>query len=129
MVANTGAIAGLMAIPTGKLLGVVTEEVDAAAVFGWLIFFVPFLASALALWGTQSSRFALTQRFVIVAMPGSFLLAFLSLFTYWKGPADFAQIGIGLTILLGLNVLALWEPFRSHLESSTPELAEGDEDE
>jgi len=105
---------------------VVEEELDAAAVLGWSIFFVPFLASALALSGIQASRPALTRPFVFIAMPGSFLVAFLPLITYWKAPPDFAQIGIGATILLGLNVLALWEPFKVHLESSTPELEETD---
>jgi hypothetical protein len=61
-------------------------------------------------------------------MPGSFLAAFASLFTSWKAPADIARIGVAASILLALNVLALWEPFRAHLESSTPEAAEGDED-
>jgi hypothetical protein len=128
VVANATAIAVLLAIPIGKLFGVVEEEVDAAAVFGWLIFFVPLLASALALWGIQFSRAALTRPSVIVAMPGSFLLAFLSLFTYWRGPSDFAQIGIGATILFGLNVLALWEPFKDRLESPIPESRDIDRD-
>lgn len=128
VVANATAIAVLLAIPIGKLFGVVEEEVDAAAVFGWLIFFVPLLASALALWGIQFSLAALTRPSVIVAMPGSFLLAFLSLFTYWRGPSDFAQIGIGATILFGLNVLALWEPFKDRLESPIPESRDIDRD-
>jgi hypothetical protein len=106
----------------------VAEEVDAAAVIGWLIFFVPLLASALALCGIQFSRLPLACSFVIIAMPGSFLLAFLSLFTYWKGPSDFAQIAIGATILLSLNVLALWEPFKARIESPTPDSAEAELD-
>jgi len=128
ILANIAAIAGLLAIPIGKLLGVVKNEVDAAAVIGWLIFFVPLLASALALWSIQFSRPALTRPFVVIAMPGSFLVAFLSFLTYWKGPSDFAQIGIGMTILLGLNVLALWEPFKAQLESPTPESVDTDGD-
>lgn len=128
IVANAAAIACLLAIPIGKLFGVVEKEVDAAAAFGWLIFFVPLLGSALALWGIQFPRPALTRPSVMIAMPGSFLVAFLSLFTYWKGPSDFAQIGIGATILLGLNVLALWEPFKVHLESPTPESVDTDGD-
>ncbi len=116
IVANAGSIAGLLAIPIGKLFGVIDEKVGAAAVVGWLIFFVPLLASALALCGTQFSRPALMRLFVIIAMPGSFLVAFLSLYTYWKGPSDFAQIGIWGTALFGLNVLALWNPFKAHLE-------------
>lgn len=117
ILANATAIAVLLAIPFGKLFGLVEEEVGAAAVFGWLIFFVPLLASALALWGIRFSRPALTRPSVIVAMPGSFLVTFLSLYTYWKGPSDFAQIGIGATILFVLNVMALWEPFKDRLES------------
>ncbi len=128
IVANATAIAVLLAIPIGKLFGVVEEEVGAAAVFGWLIFFAPLLASALALWGIQFSRPSLTRPSVIVAMPGSFLVAFLSLFTYWKGPSDFAQIGIGATILFCLNVLILWEPFKDRLESPTPESLDIDRD-
>jgi hypothetical protein len=121
IVANTAAIAILLAIPIGKLFGAVEQLVDTAAVFGWIIFFVPLLASALALWGIQFSRAALTRSAVIVGMPGSFLAAFLSLFTYWKGPSDFAQIGVGATILFGLNVLALWKSFIDRLESQNPE--------
>jgi len=119
IVANTVAMAGLLAVPIGKLLGMVEEEVDAAAMFGWLIFFVPLFASALALCGIQFSCPALRRPFVFIAMPGSFLVAFVSLFTYWKGPSDFAQFGIGASILFGLNVLALWEPFKAYLESTT----------
>ena len=128
ILANTAAIAVLLAIPIGKLFGMVEEEVDAAAVVGWVIFFVPLLASALALWGIQFSRPALTRPFVIVAMPGSFLVTFLSLFTYWKGPSDFAQIGIGAAILFGLDVLALWGPFKDRLESPVPESQDTDGD-
>ena len=117
IVANATAIAVLLAIPIGKLFGVVEEEVGAAAVFGWMIFFVPLLASVLALWGIKFSQPALTCPSVIIAMPGSFLVTFLALFTYWKGPSNFMQIGIGATILFGLNVLALWEPFKDRLES------------
>ncbi len=128
IVANAAAIAVFLAIPIGKLLGVVDEELDAAAMFGWLIFFVPLLASALALWGIQFSRPALTRPSVIVAMPGSFLVTFLSLFTIWKGPPDFAEIGIGATIVFGLNVVTLWEPFKNRLESLIPESRNTDRD-
>ena len=121
IVANTAAIAILLAIPIGKLFGVVEQLVDTAAVFGWIIFFVPLLASVLALWGIQFSRAALTRPAVIVGMPGSFLAAFLSLFTYWMGPSDFAQIGVGATMLFGLNVLALWKSFIDRLASQNPE--------
>ena len=118
IIANAAAIAALLGIPIGKLFGVVEEEVGAAGAFGWLIFFTPLLASALALWGIQFSRPALTRTSVIVAMPGSFLVTFLALFTYLKGPPNFAQIGIGATIIFSLNVLALWEPFKDRLEST-----------
>ena len=107
--------------PYGKLFGFVEEEVGAAAVFGWLIFFVPLLASALALCGIYFSRSALTRPTVIIAMPGSFLIAFLPLFMYWKDSSNFIEIGIGATILFGLNVLALWEPFKDRLESPSSE--------
>lgn len=124
--ANTMAIAVLLAIPIGKLIGAVEEEVDAAATFGWLIFFIPLLASVLALWGLRFSRPVLTRPFVIVAMPGSFLVAFLSAFTYWKGPSDFAHMGIGATILFSLNVLALWGPFKDRIESPSLESSDTD---
>jgi len=117
IVANAAAMAVLLGIPIGKLFGLVEEEVGAAAVFGWLMFFVPLLASALALWGIQFARPALTRPSVIVAMPGSFLVAFLGLYTYLKDPSDlFLQIGVGSTIIFSLNVLALWEPFKDCLE-------------
>jgi hypothetical protein len=115
IVGNTLAVAVLLAIPIGKLFGVVEEEVNAAAMFGWFIYFVPTLASVLALWGIQFSRSSLTRLFVTVAMPGSFLVAILSFVMYLRAPSAFAQIGIGAAILLGLNVLALWEPFRERV--------------
>jgi hypothetical protein len=128
IVANAAAIAIFLAIPIGKMFGAVEEELGAAAAFGWLIFFLPLLASALALWGIQFSRPALTRPSVIVAMLGSFIVTFLAMFTYWEGPSDFAQIGIGATILFGLNVLALWEPFKDRLESPTTESLDIDRD-
>ena len=126
--ANTVAVAVLLAIPIGKLLGLVEEEVDATAVFGWLIFFVPLLTSAYALWNVQSSPSALKRPAVLIAMPGSFLAAFATLFTLFKSSFDFASIAIPVTILLGLNVLALWEPFKDHLQSSAHE-SKGKDDE
>jgi len=117
IIANATAIAVLLAIPIGKLFGFVEEEVGSAAVFGWLIFFIPLLTSTLALSGIYCSRTALTRTAVIIAMPGSFLIAFLPLFMFWKDPPNFSQIGIGAMILFGLNVLALWEPFKDRLES------------
>jgi hypothetical protein len=116
IVANAAAMAVLLAIPIGKLFGLVEEEVDAAAVFGWFIFFVPLLTSELALWGIHFARPALTRPSVIVAMPGSFLIAFLSLYTYFMGPSAFMVIGIGATIIFSLNVLLLWKPFKDRLE-------------
>ncbi len=117
ILANAAALLVLLAIPVGRLSGAIEEEVGAAAVMGWLMFFVPLLAAVLGLWGVHFSRPALTRPFVFIAMPGSFLMACVSLFTYWKGPPNFAEIGIGATILLGLNVLVLWEPFIANLES------------
>ena len=114
--ANAAAAAVLLAIPIGKLLGVVEQEVDAAAVIGWLIFFVPLLTSALGLCGIQFSRPVLTRSMVLIAMPGSFLVAFLALYTFWQGPSDFLQIAIAMTVLLAFNVVALWQPFKDHLE-------------
>lgn len=128
MVANATAIAILLAIPIGKLFGFVEEEVGAAAVIGWLIFFVPLLASTLALCGIYFSRAALTRPTVIIAMPGSFLIAFLPLFMYWKDPSNFIEFGIGATILFGLNVLALWEPFKDRLESPSSESLDIDQE-
>ena len=118
LLANTGAIAVLLAIPIGKVFHTVKAEMDAAAVFGWLIFFVPMFASALALAGLRFSRPVLTRRSVAIAMPGSFLGAWLALFTYLRGPANFVLIGIGLTILFGCNVLALWDPFKDCVRSA-----------
>ena len=116
IVANAAAMAVLLAIPFGKLFGLVEEEVGAAAVFGWLIYFVPLLTSALALWGIHFARPALTRPSVIVAMPGSFLIALLSLYTYFMGPTAFMVIGIWTTIIFSLNVLVLWKPFKDRLE-------------
>lgn len=128
LVANAAAIAVLLAIPIGKLSGAVQAEVGAAAVFGWLVFFVPSLASALALCGIVFARPALARQFVIVAMPGSFLVACLSLYTFWKGPPEFAGIGIPAMVLFALDVLALWEPFKDRLESSAPASRDIDRD-
>lgn len=126
--ANSLAVAALLAIPIGKLFGVVETEVDAAAVYGWLIFFVPLLASMLSLWGIQFALPALTRLFVTTAMPGSFLVTFLALYTSWKGPPEFTQIGIVTTILLSFNVFALWEPFKAQLQTSLPESVDTDEE-
>ena len=128
IIANAAAISVLLAIPIGKLFGFVEEEVGVAAVFGWLIFFVPLLASALALYGIFFSRTALTRATVIVAMPGSFLITFLPLFMFWKDPSNFTQIGIGVSILFGFNTLALWEPFKDRLESQSSESLDTDQD-
>jgi hypothetical protein len=72
IVLNGAAIAVLLAIPIGKLLGVLHEEVDTAAIFGWFIFFIPAAASLLALWGIQFSRPSLTRPSIAVALLGSF---------------------------------------------------------
>ena len=125
---NAALLAVLLAIPIGKLLGVLEAKVPTAAIFGWLLFFVPALASALALWGLQFSKPGLTRRFVVVAMPGSFLAAFVSLYACWEGPAHLARMGIGFTILFSLDVLALWLPFKDRLESATSASQGGDED-
>ena len=116
IIANIAAMAVLLAIPIGKLFGLVEEEVDTAVVSGWLIFFVPFLASALALWGIHFAIPALTRPSVIIAMPGSFLIALLSLYTYIMGPPTFMVFGLGATIIFSLNVLVLWKPFKDRLE-------------
>lgn len=118
--ADTMAMAVLLAIPIGKVFGMVTQEIGAAAVFGWLIFLVPLLASALTLWGIQFSRPALTRPFVSVALLGCFLVACLSLYTCFMAPSDFARLGISAAILFSFNVLVLWEPFKDYLESVPP---------
>jgi hypothetical protein len=128
IVLNTAAIAVLLAIPIGKLLGVIEEPVGAAAVFGWLIYFVPMIASVLALWGVQFARPTLTRTFVTVAMPGSFLVAALSLGMSLMGPPVTPLIGVGAAILFGLNVLALWEPFLERLRESDADMRDSDRD-
>ncbi len=112
---NIAATGFLLAIPFGKLFGFVTQEVDAAAVYGWIIFFVPFLASALALLGIQYARPRLARPSVLVAMPGSFLIALLSFYTFFMGPPAFKLMGLGAAAIFSLNVLLLWVPFRDSL--------------
>ncbi len=116
---NGAAIAVLLAIPIGKLLGVIEEPVGAAAVFGWLIFFVPLIASLLSLWGIRFSRPSLTRPSVAVALLGSFLVAILALASSVAGPPGTRLIGVGATILFGLNVLALWRPFLARIQSES----------
>lgn len=128
IVLNGAAIAVLLAIPIGKLLDVIEEPVGAAAVFGWLIFFVPLIASLLALWGIQFSRPSLTRPSIAVAVLGSFLVAVLSLALGLTGPPGTPLIGAGATILLGLNVLALWEPFIERLRESDADPRDSDWD-
>jgi hypothetical protein len=122
IVGNTLAVAVLVLIPVGKLLGVLHEEVDTAAIIGWFIFFIPATASLLALWGVQFSRPALSRPFVATALVGSVLLMLLSALMsrslFLASRPDIAPIGMGATILFGLNVLTLWTPFRERLESS-----------
>jgi hypothetical protein len=128
IVLNGAAIAVLLAIPIGKLLGVLHEEVDTAAIFGWFIFFIPAAASLLALWGIQFSRPSLTRPSIAVALLGSFLVAVLSLALGLTGPPGTPLIGVGATILLGLNVLALWEPFKERLRESDADMRDSDRD-
>ncbi len=130
IVANTAAIAVLLAIPIGKLLGLIDEPVGAAAVFGWLIYFGPAAASVLALWGIQFSRSALTRPFVTVAMPGSFLVAALSLAIGLTspGPPGTPLFVAVATILFGLNVFALWTPFKERVAESTADKRDTDRD-
>lgn len=119
IVLNGAAIAVLLAIPIGKLLGVLHEEVDTAAIFGWFIFFIPAAASLLALWGIQFSRPSLTRPSVAVALLGSFLVGVLALASSVAGPPGTLLIGVGATILFGLNVLALWRPFLARIQSES----------
>jgi hypothetical protein len=101
IVGNAMAVTVLVLIPVGKLLGVLHEEVDTAAIIGWFIFFIPAAASLLALWGVQFSRPALMSRSLFLA-----------------SRPDIAPIGMGATILFGFNVPALWTPFRYCLQPS-----------
>ncbi|MEJ2153283.1 MAG: hypothetical protein P8Y29_10140 [Gemmatimonadota bacterium] len=117
IVLNTAAIAVLLAIPIGKLLGVIEDPVGAAAVYGWLIFFVPLIASLFSLWGIQFSRPSLTRNSVAVALLGSFLVGVLSLAMSLMNPPGGPLIGIGAAALLGLNVLVLWRPFLMRMRS------------
>lgn len=114
---DVAAVAVLLAIPIGKVLGVIHEEIDAAAVFGWLIFFVPLCSSAFALWGIVRSHPMFTRIFVVIAVPGCFLMAFVSILTTWSAPTVFMQIGLGAAVILGLNVLALWDAFVARVKS------------
>ena len=72
---------------------------------------------AVALWGIVRSNPVLTRLFVVIAMPGSFLMAFVSIFTTWNAPSMFMQIGVGAAVILGMNALALWEPFVARVAS------------
>lgn len=115
MIANAAAMVVLLAIPVGKVFGWIEQDIEAAAVYGWLIYFVPVLAAALALWGIRRPRAVLGRRALFVAMPGSFLLACLSVYSAWQGPPGIRAIAIVATILFALNTWALWGPFRDHL--------------
>ena len=116
LLANSSAVAVLLAIPVGKLFGFIEQEVDAAAVNGWFLFFVPFLTSAMAIAGIHFSRSELAQPTVMVAMPGSFLIALLSLYIVMAGPPAFTVIGLGAAIILSLNVVMLWQPFLERIK-------------
>ena len=118
IIANTAASLVLLAVPIGKLLGVIEETIDAAAISGWLMFFIPLFASAFGLCGIHLSRSAFARPFVIIAMPGSFLMAFVSVLTTWNSPSNFSQVGIAAAVLLTFNVLILWKPFTRYLASS-----------
>ncbi len=114
IVANLAAVGTLLAVPLGRLLGWIEAALEAAAVIGWLMYFVPALASALALFSIQRAHTPRSGRAILVAMPGSFLLACLSLYAALRGPS--AWIGAGATILFALNVWALWVPFLERLQ-------------
>jgi hypothetical protein len=116
IVGNASVVILLLMIPAGKLVGALERGFTDTAFIGWLIYTIPALASLFALWGVQFSRVVLSRSTLATAIVGSTVLTILSALVarslYMTGRPDVAPIGIGAAILFGLNVFALWGPFR-----------------
>lgn len=117
IVGNASVVILLLMIPGGKLLGVIEPGFTDTSLVGWVLYTVVSLASLYALWGVQFPRSNLFRPFVATALLGSVLLTIVSALVarslYLTGRPDVAPIAVAATILFGLNVLALWEPFRA----------------
>lgn len=114
---NAAVVILLLTIPGGKLLGVLEPGFTDTAFIGWLLYTIVGLTSLFALWGVQFPRSKLARPFVATAVVGSVVLTIVSAIfarsLYLAGRPDVAPIAIAVTILFGLNVLALWTPFRT----------------
>ena len=117
IVGNAAVVVLLLMIPGGKLLGVLKPGFTDTAFIGWVIYTIVGLASLYAIWGVQFPRSKLLHPFVATAIVGSTVLTIISAIfarsLYLAGRPDVAPIAIAVTLLFGLNVLALWEPFRT----------------
>ena len=117
IVGNAALVILLLMVPAGKLVGALERGLTDTALIGWLLHTVVGLASLFALWGVQFSRSRLVRPFVATALVGSVVLMMVSaIFArsfYLAGRPDIAPIAIAVMMLLGLNVLALWTPFRT----------------
>ena len=116
--ANLAAAGVLLAIPIGKLMKLIDAEIDSAAIFGWFVYFTPMFASAVALWVGRFPNAAFVHGCIIVALPGSFLMAALSIYMFAVAPPQFELFTAIAAGLLTLNVVALWRPFVKLLEES-----------
>jgi hypothetical protein len=117
IVGNAAVVILLLMIPGGKLLGVIRPGFTDASFVGWVLYTVVGLSSLFALWGVQFPHSNLFRPFVATALVGSAVLTVVSALVarslYLAGRPDVAPIGVAATILFGLNVLVLWEPFRT----------------
>jgi hypothetical protein len=117
IVGNAAVVILLLMVPAGKLVGALERGFTDTAFIGWLLHTVVGLASLSALWGVQFSHARLVRPFVATAVVGSVMLMMVSaIFArsfYLVGRPDIAPIAIAVMMLLGLNVLALWTPFRT----------------
>ncbi len=117
IVGNAAVVVLLLMIPGGKLLGVIRPGFTDPSFVGWVLYTVVGLSSLYALWGVQFPRSNLSRPFVATALVGSAVLTIFSALgarsLYLAARPDVAPIAVAATILFGLNVLVLWEPFRA----------------
>ncbi len=116
--ANLAAAGVLLAIPIGKLMKLIDVDIEPAAVYGWFVYFTPLFASAVALWVWRFPNASFVRACNLVALPGSFLMAALSIYMFAMAPTEFERFAAIAAILLTLNVIALWRPFVKQLEES-----------
>ncbi len=122
--ANTVVVAALLAIPIGRSLHLIEQELGSAGTIGWLLFFIPSFNAALALYSARRTSGRLTRFAVAIAFLGSFLLVPVTLFSAYSGPAQTRLLGGAVGVLFALNTVVLWTDFLEVVRSAGPSTEE-----